>query len=166
MGRIVHFISRRAMDIEGIGEETVTLLWREGLLGNIADLYDLRADQLSVLPRLGDKSAENIIKSVASSAEVPFARVLYALGIRFVGETTAKNLASYFGTLDKICSASHEELCEAEEVGGRIATSIADYFSEEKNIEIIERLKKAGLQFEAAENERLSESLAGLSIVI
>lgn len=166
VGRVVHFISRRAMNIEGLGEETVTLLWKEGLVSNIADLYDLRAGQLKPLPRLGEKSAANIISSIRGSAEVPFARVLYALGIRFVGETTAKNIASHFGSMDAVMSATAEELMEAEEVGGRIAESVREYFSNPDNLSIVERLRSAGLQFAASEGEKLSSSLEGLSIVI
>jgi DNA ligase (NAD+) len=166
VGRIVHFISRKAMNIEGIGEETAALLWKEGLIGNIADLYDLKAADIAQLPRLGTKSADNITASVALSREVPFARVLFALGIRFVGETTAKNLASHFGNLDAIMQASREELTEADEVGERIAGSITEYFADADNIVIINRLREAGLQFTASEEGKLSDSLAGLSIVI
>ncbi len=116
LGRIIHFIRRKAMDIEGLGEETVELLFENGLLHDIADLYDLRAGQLACLPRLGEKSAENIIRSIRGSVEVPFQRVLFALGIRFVGETTAKYLASHFRTMDAVMRATREELIEAEEV--------------------------------------------------
>lgn len=166
VGRIVHFISRKAMNIEGIGEETAALLWKEGLVKNIADLYDLRAPDVARLPRLGEKSAENMIASVEGSRGVPFARVLFALGIRFVGETTAKNLASHFGNLDAIMNASREELTQADEVGDRIAGSIEEYFADPENMAIVERLRKAGLQFASSEEGRLSDSLAGLSIVI
>ena len=166
VGRIVHFISRRAMNIEGIGEETATLFYKEGLVDNIADLYDLKAEQISELPRLGEKSADNIIKSIEGSMQVPFERVLYALGIRFVGETTAKNIASYFRSLDAIMAASEEELEQAEEVGGRIAASVREYFSDAKNLAMIERLRRAGLQFESSEKKFLSDLLAGLNIVI
>ncbi len=166
IGRVVHFISRRAMEIDGLGEETVALLYNEGLVENVADLYDLRAEQLAVLPRLGEKSAENIINSIAASRGVPFHRVLYALGIRFVGETTARNLAAHFGTLDAIASASPDDLAEVEEVGGRIAASIVDYFADETNRSILERLRAAGLRFEVDEKKYLSQSLAGLTFVI
>lgn len=166
VGRVVHFISRRAMNIEGIGEETAMLFYKEGLVDDIADLYDLKAEQISVLPRLGEKSAENIIRSIAGSVAVPFERVLYALGIRFVGETTAKNIAAHFGSLEAVAAATEEELTEAEEVGGRIASSVREYFADLKNAAIIERLKAAGLQFELSRSEKLSDSLAGLNIVI
>lgn len=166
IGRIIHFIKRKAMDIDGLGEETVELLYENGLIRNAADLYDLRAEQIAVLPRLGDKSAENIIQSIARSREVPFRRVLFALGIRFVGETTAKNLASHFKTLEAIMQAAPEELAEAEEVGGKIADSIAEYFADNDNLQIIERLRNAGLQFCEEERELSSELFKGKSFVI
>ncbi len=166
LGRIIHFIRRKAMNIDGLGEETVELLFENGLVGCIADLYDLKAEQLAVLPRLGEKSAENIINSIRHSTEVPFHRVLFALGIRFVGETTAKYLAAHFRSLDAVMAASREELIEAEEVGDKIADSILDYFADEQNRAIIERLRAAGLQFEARQQTPASEALRGLSIVI
>lgn len=166
IGRIIHFIRRKAMDIDGLGEETVELLFENGLAGCIADLYDLRAEQLAPLPRLGEKSAENIIQSIRRSTEVPFHRVLFALGIRFVGETTAKYLASHFRSLDAVMAATREELTEAEEVGEKIADSIIEYFADEKNRAIIERLRKAGLRFEAEQRKAASEVLKGLAFVI
>ena len=166
VGRIEHFIRRKAMNIETLGSETVELLFDNGLINNIADLYDLRADQLAVLPRLGEKSAANIIQSIRLSAEVPFHRVLFALGIRFVGETTAKYLAEHFRSLDAIIAATHEELLEAEEVGSKIADAIIEYFADEENRSIIERLRRAGLKFEAEQKQNLSESLVGLTFVI
>ncbi len=166
VGRIIHFIRRRAMDIEGLGEETVELLYKSGLVNNVADLYDLRAEQLAVLPRLGEKSAENIIASIRNSRNVPFARVLFALGIRFVGETTAKYLAAHFGNMDAVMRATPEELIEADEVGEKIAESIIDYFADEGNRAIIERLRAAGLCFEAGTHELRSEVFAGMNIVV
>ncbi|MBR5812150.1 MAG: NAD-dependent DNA ligase LigA [Alistipes sp.] len=166
LGRIEHFIRRKAMNIESLGEETIGLLFENKLINNIADIYDLRAPQLAVLPRLGEKSADNIMQSIESSKQVPFYRVLFALGIRFVGETTAKYLAAHFRSLDAIIKASREELIEAEEVGEKIADAIIDYFADEKNIAIIERLRLAGLQFEAEERVAASERLAGLAFVI
>ena len=166
LGRIIHFTRRKAMDIEGLGEETIELLFENGLVRNIADLYDLRAEQLACLPRLGEKSAENIIRSIRGSVEVPFQRVLFALGIRFVGETTAKYLAAHFRTLDAVMHATREELIEADEVGGKIADAIIDYFADAENLRIIERLRKAGLQTEAANKALESESLAGKNFVI
>ena len=166
LGRIIHFIRRKAMNIESLGEETIELLFENNLISDIADLYDLKAAQLSVLPRLGEKSADNIIQSIENSKLTPFHRVLFALGIRFVGETTAKYLAAHFRSLDAVMAASREELIEAEEVGEKIADAIIDYFADEKNILIIERLRAAGLQFEAEERVAASERLAGLAFVI
>ena len=166
LGRIVHFIRRKAMDIDGLGEETVELLFESGLVRDAADLYDLRAEQLACLPRLGDKSAENIVRSVRRSTEVPFRRVLFALGIRFVGETTAKYLAAHFRSLDAVMAASREELTEAEEVGERIADAIAEYFADETNRTIIRRLRAAGIRTEEEEKALASERLCGLSFVI
>ena len=166
VGRIEHFIRRKAMNIETLGSETVELLFDNGLVNNIADLYDLRAEQLAVLPRLGEKSAANIIQSIRLSAEVPFHRVLFALGIRFVGETTAKYLAEHFRSMDAVMKASREELIEAEEVGGKIADAIVEYFADEENRQIVERLRGAGLKFEAEQKRSLSESLSGKTFVI
>ena len=166
LGRIIHFIRRKAMNIETLGEETIELLFDSGLISCLADLYDLRAEQLAILPRLGEKSAANIIQSIRNSTQVPFHRVLFALGIRFVGETTAKYLAAHFRSMDAVMAATREELIEAEEVGAKIADSIVDYFADEQNRAIIERLRSAGLQFEAEQKSVLSDSLAGLTFVI
>lgn len=166
IGRIIHFIRRKALDIDGLGEETVELLYENGLVHDISDLYDLRAEQLAPLPRLGEKSAENIVRSVRASLQVPFQRVLFGLGIRFVGETTAKYLADHFRSLDAVMHASREELVEADEVGGKIADAILDYFADSENLRIIGRLRDAGLQFEAEERALASEALAGKSFVI
>lgn len=166
VGRIIHFIRRKAMNIESLGEETVELLFDNGLVSNVADLYDLRAEQLSSLPRLGEKSASNIIQNIRTSTQVPFHRVLFALGIRFVGETTAKYLSEHFRSLDKVMAASREELIEAEEVGEKIADSIIEYFADEQNRSVIDRLRQAGVQFQAEQRQAISESLAGLTFVI
>lgn len=166
IGRIIHFIRRKAMNIEGLGEETIELLFDNALVRNIADLYDLKAYQLAVLPRLGEKSAENIMQSIATSRSVALHRVIFALGIRFVGETTAKYLASHFKSLDALMAASREELLQTEEVGEKIADSIEDYFADEQNRSIVERLRKAGLQFEAEQTAPASSILAGMNIVI
>ena len=166
LGRIVHFIRRKALDIDGLGGETVELLYNSGLVKNVADLYDLRATDLSVLPRLGEKSADNIIGSIASSREVPFARVLFGLGIRFVGETTAKYLAQHFKSMESLMQATKEELMESDEVGDKIADSIIEYFADEDNIAIIERLRRAGLRFEEEAKVLHSECLAGKNVVI
>ena len=166
IGRIIHFIRRKALDIEGLGEETVELLYENGLVRDVADLYDLRAEQLAPLPRLGEKSADNIIRSIERSKQVPFQRVLFGLGIRFVGETTAKYLAEHFWSLDAVMKATREELVEADEVGGRIADAIIEYFAEDENLRIVRRLRDAGLQFEAEARELASESLAGKTFVV
>jgi DNA ligase (NAD+) len=166
-GRIEHFISRKAMDI-GAAEATIDLFYRKGLIKDVADLYSLTFDHLVHLERFAEKSAKNLIKSINDSKTVPFDRVLYALGIRYIGETVAKKLARHFGSLDKLSSASMEELLTVEEVGERIAGSITDYFKNPVHLDIIERLKKAGLKFSMSEKEtRLeSDSLKGLTFVI
>ena len=166
LGRIIHFIRRKALDIDGLGAETVELLFESGLIRDVADLYDLRAVDLASLPRLGDKSADNIIRSINRSREVPFNRVLFGLGIRFVGETTAKHLAGFFRNIDALMVAQREELMQSEEVGEKIADSIIEYFADEANRTIIERLRKAGLQFEAEQRALHSSLLAGKNVVI
>ncbi len=166
IGRIIHFVGRKAMDIEGLGEETIELLHTNGLVHDIADLYTLKASQLAPLPRLGEKSAENIIRSIHASQQVAFERVLFGLGIRFVGETTARYLADHFRSLDRLMVASREELVEAEEVGEKIADAIKAYFDDEKNRQIIEQLRSAGLRFEADERQRTSNLLNGMSFVV
>lgn len=166
IGRIVHFVGRKAMDIEGLGGETIELLWENGMLHNIADIYHLDPIRLASLPRLGEKSAANIIEGVRLSKEVPFERVLFALGIRYVGETTAKYLASHFRTLDAIANATAEELSEAEEVGAKIAVAIKEYFLDEENRKIVDTLRIAGLQFEAKDKAQKSNALMGKSVVI
>lgn len=166
IGRIIHFIRRKAMNIEGLGEETIELLYENGLVKDIADLYDLQAIQLAPLPRLGEKSAENIIRSIRLSKEVPFERLLFGLGIRFVGETTARYLADHFRSFDALAAASREALVEADEVGEKIADAILEYLADEKNRTIIERLRQAGLQFEATAREQRSNALAGKSFVV
>lgn len=166
VGRILHFIRRKAMDIEGLGDETVELLFDNGLVRDIADLYDLQAVQLASLPRLGEKSAENIIRSIRLSKQVPFQRLLFGLGIRFVGETTAKQLAEEFRSMDRLMTATREELLATEEVGEKIADSILEYMADEKNRSLIERLRCAGLQFEAEERALSSEALSGKSFVV
>ena len=166
VGRILHFIRRKAMDIEGLGDETVELLFDNGLVRDIADLYDLQAVQLASLPRLGEKSAENIIRSIRLSKQVPFQRLLFGLGIRFVGETTAKQLVEEFRSMDRLMTATREELLATEEVGEKIADSILEYMVDEKNRTLIERLRRAGLQFEAEERALSSEALSGKSFVV
>lgn len=166
IGRIEHFVKRKAMDIEGLGGETIELLWQNGMLRDIADIYHLDPVQLASLPRLGEKSAANILEGVRRSKEVPFERVLFALGIRFVGETTAKYIATHFLSLDAIARASVEELAEAEEVGDKIARSISEYFADDNNRRIIESLREAGLKFDMEIKQPTSNALLGKSVVI
>ncbi len=167
-GRIAHFISRKAMDIEGLGAETVNLLVREGRIHNYADLYELRKKQILPLERMAEKSADNLIKGIAASKKVPFQRVLFALGIRFVGETVAKKLALHFKSLDRLMQASEAELIALDDIGERIAESVVAFFNAEENHRIIERLKQYGLQMEIVEKEvaRQSDKLSGKTIVI
>lgn len=166
VGRIIHFLSRKAMNIEGIGDETAELLYRSGLVGSVADLYELRQQQIASLPRMGLKSAENIMRQLEASREVPFARVLFALGIRFVGETTAKYLAHHFRSMDALMAADKEQLAEADEVGEKIAESILEFFADERNRVIISKLREVGLCFEEQERATYSNLLEGKSIVI
>ena len=164
--KFVHFISRKAMNIDGLGAETVDLLYSVGLIHDAADLYQLRIPHISRLERMGYKSAENIVRSIERSREVPFERVLFAIGIRFVGETTAKYLATHFRSLDSIASATIEELSEAEEVGAKIAGAIVEYFADTRNREIVESLRQAGLKFEVEQRQNISNTLVGKSVVI
>lgn len=167
-GKMEHFIGRKAMNIDGLGAETIDLLYNEGLIRNIADLYDLQKEQISRLERLGDKSAERILKSLGESRQVPFEKVLFALGIRFVGETVAKILANRLINIETIEAASLEELTAIDEIGGRIAESVRAYFSNPKNVQLIERLKEKGLQMQIDEASlaNRSDKLSGLSIII
>ncbi len=166
-GKIQHFISRKAMDIDGLGEETIDLLYKESLAKNIADLYELKKEHLLPLERMGEKSAENIIKGIEASKNVPFEKVLYALGIRFVGETVAKKLAAAFNNIDRLANASYDELVDVEEIGGRIAESVIQFFQSELSKELLEKLKKAGLQFVLEDDgtER-TDKLGGQTFVI
>jgi DNA ligase (NAD+) len=168
LGKIEHFVSRRAMNIEGIGEETADLMFEKGLIRNIADIYSLTKEQIARLERMGSRSADNIIEGINRSKDVPFPRALFALGIRYVGETTAKKIALAFRSLDAIRNASLDELLQVDEVGDRIAQSVLQYFSDDNNIAIIERLKAAGLKFEIEtdDNEILSNRLQGKTIVV
>ena len=166
VGRIVHFIGRKAMNIDGLGGETVELLFENGLVRDIADLYSLRAADLAILPRLGEKSADNIINSIEASKSVPFARVLFGLGIRFVGETTAKYMAAHFKSIDAVIAADKTALMESDEVGDKIADSIIGYFADSVNISILERLRAAGLQFVAEVAEKQSNILEGKNVVV
>ena len=167
-GKIEHFISRRAMNIEGLGPETVDQFYQHGLIHNAADLYELTEDQLIGLERMGKKSAQNIIQGIEQSKQVPFERVLFALGIRFVGETVAKKLAKAMHSIDKLAAATLDELIQLDEIGGKIAQSILNYFANEANRNLIEHLRRAGVQL-ALTKETLSaqtDKLKGMSIVI
>ena len=165
-GRIEHFISRKAMNMDGLGTETVDLLVEKGLVHNIADLYDLTYEQILNLDRMAEKSADNLIKGVEISKEVPFERVLFGIGIRFVGETVAKKLAKHFKNIDNIKNALYDQLIEADEIGEKIAISIQQFFLEEENVQLIERLKAKGLRFEMEEKVSLSIVLEGKTVVI
>ncbi len=163
---LLHFAGRRAMDIEGLGEALVDQLVDRGLVKDVADLYHLTPAQLTALERMGDKSAHNLLEQIAASKKVGLARLIYALGIRYVGERTAQFLAEHFGSLDKISQATQEELLAVEEVGPKIATSIAEFFAEKRNRAVLEKLRQAGLQFEQrAERKRLGK-LAGKQFVL
>lgn len=165
-GKIEHFVSRKAMNIETIGEETVALMYDAGLVHNIADLYDLTKEQVMKLDRMADKSAENIIKGIESSKLVPFERVVYALGIRHVGETMAKKLAFALKDIETLSNATVEQLVAVGDIGEVIAQSIVDYFANVENLKIVARLIDAGLQFKVQEQEKLSSSLEGMSVII
>ena len=168
VGRIQHFISRKAMDIEGLGGETVALLVKEGLIENYADLYDLKKEEVLPLERMAEKSAINLINGIQQSKEVAFERVLFALGIRYVGETVAKKLAKYFKTIDALAEASQETLVNVEEIGEKIAESVVHFFEVEENRNTIERLKSFGVQLAVSEEELegLTDKLQGNTFVI
>ena len=167
-GKIEHFISRRAMNIEGLGPETVDQFYQEGMIHNVADLYTLKAEDICKLERMGEKSAENIIQGIEASKQVPYERVLFALGIRFVGETVAKKVAKAFRSIDVLATATLDELIHVDEIGEKIAQSILLYFSNEQNRMLVERLRQAGLKLEADEEDLSghTDRLQGKSIVI
>ena len=168
IGKMEHFASRKAMNIDSLGGETIDQLFKAGLVKNIADLFDLKKEQLLPLERMAEKSANNLIEGLEACKKVPFERVLYAIGIRHVGETTAKKIAKKVKSLDALIGLTKEQLLETDEVGGVIAESIADFFADEKNKNIIQRLKHAGLQFELSEEQQQagSDKLNGLTFVI
>ena len=167
-GKIEHFISRKAMNIDGLGPETVDMFYRLGLIKDTADLYQLKTDDIKNLERMGEKSAENIVNGIAASKEVPFERVLFALGIRFVGETVAKKIAKSFTDIEEMENADLEKLKNIDEIGEKIAQSIITYFSNPVNRELVERLKSNGLQLHRTEEDLsgYTDKLAGQSIVI
>lgn len=166
-GRIEHFISRRAMNIDGIGPETVDLFFKKGLIKDFTDLYSLKASDITALERMGDKSADNIVSTIANSRSVPFERVLFALGIRFVGEVVAKNLAKAFRSLDALENASYEQLVAVDEIGGKIANSVIEYFADPINRDIVGKVKSIGLKTELDEKAGgVSDILSGKTVVI
>ncbi len=168
IGRIQHYISRKAMDIEGLGGETVALLFNNNLVKDYSDLYELKVDDILPLERMAQKSAENLINGVEQSKQIPFERVLYALGIRYVGETVAKKLAKHYKTIDAIQNASLMDLILVDEIGDKIAQSVIEFFENQENVKIIERLKKFGVQLELVEkfNPNATDKLAGKIFVV
>ena len=168
IGRIQHFISRKAMDIDGLGGETVALLVNEGLIDNYSDLYELKKEQVIPLERMAEKSAENLVAGIEASKQIPFERVLFALGIRFVGETVAKKLAKHYKSIDAVATASEENLVNVDEIGVKIAESVTAFFKDEKNILILNRLKQFGVQLEMSANQLIGQTtiLQGKSIVV
>jgi DNA ligase (NAD+) len=165
-GKIEHFISRKAMNIDGLGSETVEQLYGSGLLKSLSDLYRLTFDQLLSLDRMAEKSANNLLKGISESKSVPFERVLFGLGIRFVGETVAKKLAQHFKDIRRLAQATFDELMDVEEIGEKIAHSVIRYFSELKNLNLIDDLQRFGLQFNLTEKKLASNLLEGKSFVV
>ena len=168
VGRIQHYISRKAMDIEGLGGETVALLVKEGLISNYADLYELTVEQVIPLERMAEKSAENLVKGIEASKQIPFERVLFALGIRYVGETVAKKLVKHYKSIDALMFASVLDLVTVDEIGERIAESVVEFFSSEENKTIVERLKGYGVQLEISAEKlaNQTEKLKGQTFVV
>jgi DNA ligase (NAD+) len=165
-GKIEHFISRKAMNIDGLGAETVDALFQSGLVSNVADLYELRFEQLLSLERMGEKSANNLLQGIQLSKEVPFERLLFALGIRFVGETVAKKLAVHFESMEALMKASFDELITVEEIGDRIANAVLSYFADQSNLELIARLREQGLQMKVQQKQSLLNKLNNQSFVV
>jgi DNA ligase (NAD+) len=165
-GKIDHFIARKALNIDGLGEETVDLLYENNLVKNVGDLYHLTFDQLLKLDRMAEKSANNLLQGLENSKNIPFERVLFGLGIRFVGETVAKKLAKHFGSIDAIIKASYEELIEVDEIGEKIAYSVIEYFSDLESVKLIDDLKKVGLQFQTTKSQSIEGVLTGKTVVV
>ena len=163
VGKMIHFVSRKALNIENLGSETIEQLYREGLIKTVADFYTLKKEQLLPLERMAEKSAHNIIDGIEKSKQIPFERVLYGIGIKHIGETIAKKLVKNFGSIEELSRATVEELIQVEDIGDKIAESIAAFFSNEENRKLIERLKEYGIQLERGEvsTEVLSDNLAG-----
>ena len=168
VGRIQHYIARKAMDIDGLGGETVALLVKEGLIFNYSDLYELTKEQIIPLERMAEKSAENLINGIAQSKQIPFERVLYALGIRYVGETVAKKLANHYKSIDALSKATEDDLVNVDEIGVKIAESILEFFSSEENRQIIKRLRKFGVQLEISAEKLANQTdkLKGNTFVV
>ncbi len=165
-GRMEHFIARKAMNIDGLGVETIVQLFKAGLVQNVADLYSLTFDQVVNLDRMADKSANNLLQSIKASKQIPYERVLFALGIRFVGETVAKKLAARFENIDVLAQASFEELISVDEIGEKIAISVQNYFLEAEHREVIEKLKQAGIQLQGVKKEMLSNKFERMNFVV
>ena len=165
-GKIDHFIARKALNIDGLGEETVDLLYENNLVKNVSDLYQLTFDQLLKLDRMAEKSANNLLQGLENSKNIPFERVLFGLGIRFVGETVAKKLAKHFGSVDELIKASYEELIEVDEIGEKIAYSVIEYFSDIESVKLIDDLKKVGLQFQTTKSQSVEGVLTGKTVVV
>ncbi|MBP6459826.1 MAG: NAD-dependent DNA ligase LigA [Crocinitomicaceae bacterium] len=165
-GRMEHFIARKAMNIDGLGVETIVQLFKAGLVQNVADLYSLTFDQIVDLDRMAYKSANNLLQSIEASKQIPYERVLFALGIRFIGETVAKKLAAKFSTIDLLAQASFDELIAVDEIGEKIAISVQNYFQEPEHHELIEKLKLAGVQLQGIEKEFLSTKFEGMNFVV
>jgi DNA ligase (NAD+) len=168
-GKIEHFTGRKAMNIEGLGAETIDVLVEKGLIRDIADIYALQKEQILSLERFGEKSANNLLEGIQQSKNIGFERVLFAVGIRFVGDTVAKKLARHFGSMDALMAASPEALMQAPEVGAKIAGSIVDFFAHAKNVSVLQRLRESGVHMEMKAEDmpvRVSEKLKGLTIVI
>jgi len=168
IGRIQHYISRKALDIEGLGGETVALLVKEGLIVSYADLYELKKEQIIPLERMAEKSADNLIVGIRKSKEIPFERVLFGLGIRYVGETVAKKLAKHYKSIQGIIAATEEELINVDEIGVKIAQSVSEFFKDEENLVLVERLREYGVQLEVSAEKlaNQTEKLNGQSIVV
>lgn len=165
-GKISHFISRKAMDIDGLGSETIEQLFKAGLVKNVADIYDLKGEEVLKLDRMGEKSVENMLNGIAASKAVPFERVLFALGIRYVGETVARKIAQGVKSMQYLMTASYDELIAIDEVGEKIAISVQAFFTDQDNCEIVQRLMAHGLQMETIEEEKAGDQLLGKSIVV
>jgi DNA ligase (NAD+) len=163
---LLHFAGRRAMNIDGLGEALVDQLVDRKMVQDVADLYHLKQEELAALERMGEKSAQNLLEEIEGSKKAELARVIFSIGIRFVGERTAQFLADHFSSLDKLAKATEEELCQVEEVGPRIAQSIVEYFGEKRNRDVLDKLKKAGLQFEQKKIEKTEGKLTGKQFVL